>query len=88
MTDDLSTRLRESARVADRSGRGSNLLHEAADALDAQDARIAAARKDGIREAADMLLPGPTSRGGLWAKRLAERRAAILAAADKEESDG
>lgn len=30
MTDDLKERLRENARIADRAGRGSNLLHEAA----------------------------------------------------------
>lgn len=42
------------------------------------------ARAEGMRMAADMLLPGPTSKEGLWAQRLAARRAAILAAADEE----
>lgn len=40
----------------------------------------------GMREAAGMLLPGPTSKGGLWAERLAARRAAILNAAAAKES--
>lgn len=41
-------------------------------------------RKEGMREAAGMLLPAPNSKGGLWANRLERRRIGILAAAEKE----
>ncbi len=46
---------------------------------DLHEAALAQARDDALREAADKLKPGCTSKGGMWAKRIATLRTEILA---------